>query len=141
MLKTKKRVAHSLRQIKSLNPFEVIEKSRRGIKASQFSKYQKSSPISEQEWAGILHLTLRTLYRYKTENKTFDPIASERILEVIGILQKGKEVFGNEEKFGIWLHIPSIALGGKAPLEFFDTSTGLQYIRDELGRIEYGVFA
>ncbi len=141
MLKTRKTIP-SLRKRKSaITPLELIERSKKGVKGAQFLKYQKESPFSDEEWSEILNLTIRTLYRYRTENKTFDRTPSERILEVIGILEKGWKVFGSKEKFNMWLRIPSIALGGKAPFEFFDTSTGIQYIKDELGRIEYGVFA
>jgi putative toxin-antitoxin system antitoxin component (TIGR02293 family) len=141
MLKTHKTIPRLLKQKSAATPLELIERSKKGIKGAQFIKYQKESPLFDEEWSHILNLTIRTLYRYRTENKTFDKAASERILEVMGILEKGWKVFGSKEKFNMWLRIPSIALGGKAPIEFFDTSTGIQYIKDELGRIEYGVFA
>jgi len=53
----------------------------------------------------------------------------------------GIEVFGNEEKFIAWLEIKNIALGGKKPKEMLDTNLNIELVKDELIRIEYGIFA
>lgn len=50
-------------------------------------------------------------------------------------------MFGTDEKFEKWLDRPSGALGGIKPKELIDTGPGIKMVKQELGRIEYGVFA
>jgi uncharacterized protein (DUF2384 family) len=46
----------------------------------------------------ILHLNERSLQRYKQQKQTFDPLQSEKIIQVIFLFKKGIEVFGSKEK-------------------------------------------
>lgn len=50
-------------------------------------------------------------------------------------------MFGSLNNFKRWLAAPNVALGGKVPSEILNLKDGVQLIRDELGRIEHGVFA
>ncbi|MBK7098856.1 MAG: DUF2384 domain-containing protein [Sphingobacteriales bacterium] len=45
------------------------------------------------------------------------------------------------DQFKLWMSSPVMALGNKMPKEFLDTSMGIDLLMDELGRIEYGIFA
>jgi putative toxin-antitoxin system antitoxin component (TIGR02293 family) len=54
---------------------------------------------------------------------------------------RGEEVFGEMNLFKEWMNRNLRALGNKKPKEFLDTSIGIHFIMDELGRIEHGVFA
>jgi uncharacterized protein (DUF2384 family) len=49
-------------------------------------------------------------------------------------------VFECREIFNIWIRIPSNGLGGKSPLDLLDTLYGIEEVKKELGRIEYGVY-
>jgi uncharacterized protein (DUF2384 family) len=80
----------------------LIQKSREGIKYAAFSNLQKDIPLKSEEWSRILHLSERTLLRYKKEKIGFSPIYSERIIEVQLLFNKGVEVFGSTEKFYDW---------------------------------------
>ena len=125
----------------SLSQYDLIERSRKGISWRTFSGFRKNSPFNDAEWSHILSISPRTLQRYNEEKKTFDATSSERILLMMQFIEKGKAVFGSSEKFRLWLDLPNTALGGKSPRDFLDTTTGLQLMQEELGRIEYGVFA
>ena len=61
--------------------------------------------------------------------------------ELSSLYQYGIEVFGNEEKFIVWLETKNIALGGKKPKEMLDTNLNINLLKDELVRIEHGIFA
>jgi uncharacterized protein (DUF2384 family) len=56
------------------------------------------------------------------------------------LLSYGREVFESKERFNRWLKEPSNALSGNAPLELLDTLYGIDEVKKELGRIEYGVY-
>jgi putative toxin-antitoxin system antitoxin component (TIGR02293 family) len=97
--------------------------------------------FSLSEWSKILHISERTMQRYETENKTFDPVQSEKIIQIAMLHKYGISVFGNSENFHTWLYAKNIALGGISPKDLLDSSFGIDLIKDELGRIEHGVLA
>lgn len=94
-----------------------------------------------QDWSRFLHLSERTMQRYKKEKKDFDPIYSEKIIEITLVYNRGVEVFGNQGKFDTWLETSNIALGGMTPKSLLDNTFGIQFVKDELIRIEQGVLA
>ena len=114
---------------------------RDGVSVYQLTKLSDYIGLNLQEWADYLHISERTIQRYKKENKVFDPIHSERIIVIELLYKKGIEVFGIEENFYTWMDTKSIALGGVKPKELLDTSFGISMVYDEIGRIEHGVFA
>lgn len=120
----------------------LIEQVRKGISSNEFytSVLTKLS-FTLSEWSHYLHLSERTMQRYRAEEKSFEPLHSEKILELTMLYNYGVAVFGNKENFDIWLTTKSVALGGVPPKEFLDTSYGIQMIKDELTRIEHGVLA
>ena len=119
----------------------LIHSVRQGISFAAFLKLVNKSPFSISEWSSFLHLSERTMQRYKKEAKTFDPIYSEKILEVSLLYNKGVSVFGNTERFNSWLDANNIALGNVKPKELLDTTFGISLLKDEIGRIEHGVLA
>ena len=119
----------------------LIHSVRQGISFAVFLKLVNKSPFSISEWSSFLHLSERTMQRYKKEEKTFDPIYSEKILEVSLLYNKGVEVFGDTERFNSWLSANNIALGNVKPKELLDTTFGISLLKDEIGRIEHGVLA
>ena len=99
------------------------------------------SPFSTTEWSNFLHLSERTFQRYKKDRRTFDPLHSEKILEITLVYNKGVEVFGDKANFDAWLSAKNVALGGIKPKELLDSSFGIGLLKDELTRIEHGVLA
>ncbi len=100
-----------------------------------------SSPFSVNEWSRILHLTVRSLQRYKKVGKSFDPMLSERIIPISHLNESGIAVFRNVSNYTSWLETKSIALGGDSPKELLDTAFGIEMVKVELHRIEHGIFA
>lgn len=123
------------------NILRIIASLSKGISFPRFTALTKSLPFSLKEWASFLHLTERSLQRYKKDKKTFAPIHAEKIATIKILFQKGSAVFGTEDAFYTWLNTKSIALGGQQPMAFLKSSFGIQLILDELGRIEHGVLA
>lgn len=119
----------------------IIEAVRQGIKFNAFFNFANKGPFSINEWSAFLHLSERTMQRYKREKKTFDSLQSEKILEIALLYKKGTDVFGTGEKFNNWLTAENVALGSVKPKDLFDSSFGINLLKDELGRIEYGVLA
>ncbi len=119
----------------------LINTVRQGIQFSAFMSIVTKSPFNISEWSAFLHLSERTMQRYKKEQKSFDPIHSEKILEITLLYRKGLEVFGDTDRFNSWLNSTNIALGNIKPKELLDNTFGISLLKDELGRIEHGVLA
>jgi len=126
---------------KLLDTVELLKLSRKGITIGLFEEIEKSSSYTLKEWSKFLHLTERTIQRYKKEKRKFEPLQSERIIEITKLNFKGKEVFGSKVNFEEWMNSKIIALGNVRPIELLDSSFGIDLIMDELGRIEHGILA
>ena len=123
------------------NIFHLIATMREGVKYNFFSNLTNAAPFSFTEWAKFLHLSERTMLRYKTEKKRFDPLSSEKILEISMLYDLGIEIFDDKEKFNTWLETKNVALGNALPKDLLDSTFGISLLRDELNRIEHGVLA
>ncbi len=121
--------------------FYLIQAARHGIGYSRFATLAKSFPFTVSDWSGFLHVSERTLQRYQKEEKTFDPVSSERIIEITLLYKQAVSVFGNRKKLDIWIDEPNLALGGSKPKDLLDSSLGVQLVRNELQRIEYGILS
>lgn len=119
----------------------LIREIKRGIQFTFFEQLAMNIPFTLREWSSYLHLSERSLQRYKKEKGTFNAIASEKIVEITMLNKYGIEVFGEQKNFNDWLVTKNVALGGIKPKELLDSSFGIQILKDELTRIEHGVLA
>lgn len=119
----------------------LIRATREGIKYALFVSLAENSPFNLNEWSKFIHMSERTMQRYRKLKKTFDPIYAEKILEITLLCKYGVEVFGKKEKFNSWLETQNLALGGIKPKELLDNTFGISLLKDELTRIEHGVLA
>lgn len=133
--------AFSYGSVDDRDVFRLIAITREGITYAAFSQIVKQSPFSLTEWADSLHISERTLQRYKNEGKAFDPAVSEKILEIMMLCQRGTAVFADGAKFGTWLETKNMLMGGVPPKQLLDTTFGIGLLHDELTRLEHGVLA
>ena len=97
-------------------------------------------PFTMAEWASILHLSERTLQRYAKENKNFEGIYVDRILQVDNLLKMGLETFRSSEALYDWLKKDKIINGYELGFSALSHSQGIQELYDQLGRIQHGVY-
>ncbi|MCF8337400.1 MAG: DUF2384 domain-containing protein [Bacteroidales bacterium] len=121
--------------------YSLINKMKEGLDYSFLTSLVRKSTLTMKEWAEILHISERTLQRYKKENRTFDAQLSEKLVQIALLFKLGIEVFGNEENFNSWMEQESMALGNSKPKKLLDNSFGIQLLKDELTRIEHGIMA
>lgn len=115
---------------------------RQGIPYSLFKLIREITPFTEKEWADIFNISAKSLQRYSVEpDYTFKSIYSEKILEIAEVINVGNDIFGNSEKFNLWLETPNFALGNMKPLELLKDSYGKELVLAELVRIEHGILS
>jgi len=112
---------------------------RKGIPYSLFDLIQDYTPFSEADWADFLDISTKSLQRYKQSSKSFKPIQSEKIIEMSEVTNVGLDVFGDMEKFRLWLNTPNYALGSLRPIELLKDSYGKEMVIGELIRINHGI--
>jgi putative toxin-antitoxin system antitoxin component (TIGR02293 family) len=100
-----------------------------------------STSFSQKDWSEFLHISERTIIRYREQNKKFDPLQTDRIIHLNQLYIFGIDVFGDENLFNLWLSNKNLALGGRTPKELLTTSFGINMVNDEIGRIAHGVLA
>jgi putative toxin-antitoxin system antitoxin component (TIGR02293 family) len=121
-------------------PNDLISITRHGIFKRNLSLLAEKLSFTMNEISRVLHVSERTLQRYKDEDRLSSDI-SERTLMLTNLYERGVEVFENADNFTDWLRTPLPAFNNQKPIQLLDTFFGFQLILDELGRIEYGVFA
>ena len=121
--------------------FSLIDIAQKGISFKIFDGLSKKFPFSMQDWADFLHISGKTLSRYHKEDKSFDVLQSEKILQIEMLYKRGEDVFGSSENFLIWLQSENIALGKTKPQDLLGSVFGISLLMDELTRIEHGVLA
>ncbi|MBK7522616.1 MAG: DUF2384 domain-containing protein [Saprospiraceae bacterium] len=124
------------------NKLLLVMMIRQGIPYSLFKLIREITPFTEKEWAEIFNISAKSLQRYSVEpDYTFKSIYSEKILEIAEVINVGNDIFGNSEKFNLWLETPNFALGNMKPLELLKDSYGKELVLAELVRIEHGILS
>jgi putative toxin-antitoxin system antitoxin component (TIGR02293 family) len=131
----------SLSTLDNRNVLGLIETSRNGVDLDTFDEITGEFPFDLSEWSRILHISERTIQRYRKDKRKFDSIHTDRLLQIMILLNKGIEVFGKNDNFLSWLNSLNIALGSVKPIELMDNSFGINMVTNELIKIEYGVLA
>jgi putative toxin-antitoxin system antitoxin component (TIGR02293 family) len=128
-------------QVNEADSVYLMQVARQGINFETFINLVKSISFSMPDWSRLLHITDRTMQRYKKDMKSFDTIQSEKILQITLLYKKGIDVFGDKTKFDTWLISNNVALGNIKPKDLLDNAFGINFLNDELIRIEHGVLA
>ena len=106
----------------------------------KFDKVARQVAFTQKEWATILHLSEKTLQRYAKDNKNFEGIYVDRILQMQKLIELGLKTFASPEALYRWLKRDKPVLGQLLTFDSLKTSEGIGLVTDEIGRIMYGVY-
>ncbi len=118
----------------------LISLIKSGITRKSLDDLIFATGLTLSEMADCMHLSERTLRNY-TPATHLGPDPSERAIEIALLYERGKEVFGSLESFKKYMDVPVLALGNNKPKYYLDTSVGINFLMEELGRIQQGIFA
>jgi len=122
------------------NPMVAVMMANKGMPASSFNDVSRLFGRKER-LADLLNVSVKTMQRYQKEDKKLNPLNSEMVLKFIALFKQGLVVFGLKKAFLNWLDKPAIGLGNNRPFDLLKTSNGIDLVKDELVRIEYGDLA
>lgn len=148
----KKDKTQNFKHLSSLPKVEEPTPAYRSIKAipqvkvkdftyNEFKKIADKTPLTQAEWASILHVSERTLQRYAKNNGSFAPINAERALQLEKVIKEGEATFGKVENFYNWLKRNPYMLGGNLSFESLTSANGIERVLTQLHRIQHGLFA
>ncbi|HTF16639.1 MAG TPA: antitoxin Xre/MbcA/ParS toxin-binding domain-containing protein [Chryseolinea sp.] len=102
-----------------------------------FISYKLGLP--QKDTAELIGVSVRTYQRQsKTTSMSF--AASENILKLAELYEIGLSAFdNNSDSFVTWLDSPIPALNNDKPIQLLSSSLGIDLVKEELLRIEYGV--
>lgn len=112
---------------------------KKGISKRELESIKEQSDLDYETLSSILSVSKAKLHSKKGTEK-FDQNTSERIMLLADVLAYGQSVFEDRYSFNEWLKTSNKALGNKQPVELMDTIYGIDEVKKEIGRIEYGVF-
>lgn len=130
--------SYSLSDAQSLHVAEVL---RSGLSWDIFTRIAAAMHFNLSEWAQMLHVSERTLQRQKKDARAFQGLEAERVIEIALLFRLGRSVFGSDTHFRQWLDLPCVALGNIRPASLLESAFGIHLLREELIRIEHGIFA
>lgn len=119
---------------------DMIRLSREGLKKDALFSLASYLGISMEQMATLLQTSHRNMLR-KDASDVLDSYKTEKAIELAAFAKRGIEVIGTQSGFKEWLQLPLMALGNKKPLDFLDTTFGIQLVLKILGRLEQGVFS
>lgn len=123
------------------NKMLMIQVIREGVPYSLFNLIRDFTHFTDDYWADFLDISTKSLHRYKQSEKSFKSIQSEKIIEMSEVTHIGIDVFGDMEKFKLWLETANFSLGNLKPLELLKDSYGKELVIGELTRINYGILS
>ena len=130
---------HIKETIYRITTMEKIAIIKKGISKKQLIIIKDEVDLDYDELSELLAVSRANLIG-KKGNEKFDASTSERILLLADVITYGRSVFGDNNLFNEWLKTPSRALGGITPLSMMDTLYGTEEVKNEIGRIAYGVY-
>lgn len=118
---------------------EKISVIQSGFLKEQLLELKERYGISLETMAKILDIADRSIQN-KPLDFRFTGNVAEKILGLSDIYSYGVEVFEERDKFRKWIDTPNPVLDNKRPLELFSTQLGMQQVKQELARIDYGIY-
>lgn len=118
--------------------FQVVYQVGKGVSINLFDQLLEKSGLQKQVLAGLLGMDPRTIDNYRKQNRSFAALEGELLLKLDTLFGFGMDVFGTNEDFQAWLDSPAFALQDRKPIDFLNTSTGVDLVEQALQRIVHG---
>lgn len=122
----------------SLKDSERLHQIRTGFPSLLVQAVRATFDLNESNLARLLNSSISTLERRVREQKTLDPVASERLDRIAAVSHLAEEVFESRVEAAHWMSKPNKALGGDTPILLCETEIGAKQVRRVLHALEWG---
>lgn len=116
---------------------DKIKIVKQGVKKSDLADIRVELGLDYSVLSTILGVHERNLY-IKKGDETFNKTISDKIMSIAELYSYGFEIFESKEHFNRWMNTESKAWDMK-PIDLLDTYVGLEEVRNEITRLEYGI--
>lgn len=121
--------------------FRIVYQVSKGVHIDRFDQLLEKSGLQKQVLAGLLGVDPRTIDNYRKQGRSFAALEGELLLKLDSLFDVGADTFEGMEAFRAWLVLPAFALNHKKPMDFLNTSTGVDLVEQALQRIVHGYVA
>ncbi|MBN3583725.1 DUF2384 domain-containing protein [Algoriphagus aestuarii] len=115
-------------------PLSRLETFRNGLEKKSFDALKEIAGLDYNTLATALGVSSKTLQR----KEVFDTLQSEKIYRLAELYAIGINYFGREG-FKRWMERPLFTLGNRKPLELIDLTEGMDLLKTEIMRLQYGI--
>lgn len=122
------------------NVREWVESIKAGLPVASALAFKNALRLTNDELAGLLGLSARTLLRWTPGKSRLDLASGDRLVRSARLFTIASEVLEDDDAAVDWLHSPQKALGDAVPLELAATDVGARAVETLLGRMEHGVY-
>jgi putative toxin-antitoxin system antitoxin component (TIGR02293 family) len=119
---------------------QFVDIGPRTVPWSAVNAFSKRLGVEPPVLLKLIGITERTALRRKAKGY-LKPDEADRLLRIGRVLEEATRVFGEESRAAGWLSDPSPIFYDTPPLQYLDSDGGTQAVLQEVGRIEYGLFA
>lgn len=96
--------------------------------------------LQQKDTAELIGVSVRTYQRQKA-TASITHAASENVVKLAELYEAGLTAFDDDsESFINWLNTSIPSLNNEKPIELLSSNLGIDLVREELLRIEYGVY-
>ena len=103
-----------------------------------FNYLKEITTLNDEIISTWLNINSKTLRAYRKPESISKDNIKEHLVLLISLYKHGTAVFETKENFDKWLVTENYFLDSKAPKNFLETTSGIQFIDDHLTAIEYG---
>ncbi|WP_439487411.1 antitoxin Xre-like helix-turn-helix domain-containing protein [Algoriphagus sp.] len=117
-----------------VEPLSRVNTFRNGLDKKALESFKEISGLDYNTLADALGVSTKTLQR----KDVFDTGQSEKLYELAELYAIGVNYFGHEG-FRKWMDRPLFSLGNRKPLSLIDVSEGIDMLKTEIMRLQYGI--
>lgn len=114
---------------------DIISSIRSGIRRETVLTFCRKIQRSLTVLAKVLPVS----YSLLTKREVYDAQVSERVMQIADLYNAGLKVFGEVDRFNVWLDTPAPQVHGQRPFDLLDTAYGISLVKQWVQRIDHGL--
>ena len=118
---------------------DLLRKVRKPLPMERFRRMVNEGPLDRSLWSTVLSISKASLEQRMRNRVALVPAEVERVVLMNELVDRGTEVFGERERFLLWLNMTNAAMRGERPVVLLGSATGIAMVMDELVSIEHGL--